>query len=82
MFLESESLYYDALSYIEEHDLPFEYTGNVLNEMSDLYIRLGATEFALVRLTELLEIGSDSINEECNIRLKISNARKRNQENG
>ena len=47
--------------------------------MVSLYIRLGATEIALARLTEL-ENTSGNINEECDIRLKISNVKKSNQQ--
>lgn len=79
-FLESENLYYKALDYIEVNNLSDEERSRVINEMSDLYVRLGATEIALIRLTQLLEMKPKGINEECRIRLKISNARKRNLE--
>lgn len=79
-FLESERLYYKAIGYIDENKLTEEERRRVINEMSDLYIRLGAVEIALVRLTELLEMGPETIDEECRIRLKISNARKSNSE--
>lgn len=79
-FLISEGLYFRALEYIEENDLLEFDRRRVLNEMSDLYVRLGATDIALTRLTELLEMGASSMDEECNIRLKISNARKRANE--
>ena len=79
-YLESERLYFKALTYIDENKISDFKPKIVINEMVSLYIRLGATEIALARLTELLENTSGNINEECDIRLKISNVKKSNQQ--
>ncbi len=79
-YLIAEDKYYEVLSIIEKYNLEDRYEEVTINELSDLYMRVGAVDIALDKYKQLLEIGSSSYIEECRIRLKISNAFKRNRE--
>jgi len=79
-YLVAEDKYYDVLSIIEKNKLKDTYEEITINELSDLYMRVGAIDIALDKYKQLLEIGSSNYIEECRIRLKISNAYKRNFE--
>ncbi len=79
-FIESESIYYALLEYLDDQQFDDQIRQNVYNELTDLYIRVGAVEIALERYNQMLELGPQSPNSECNLRLKISNAYKRNQD--
>ncbi len=79
-FIEAESMYYTLLEYLDDVQIDDRIRQNVYNELTDLYIRVGAIEIALERYNQMLELGPQSPNLECNLRLKISNAYKRNLE--
>lgn len=79
-FIESESIYYALLEYLDDQEFDDQIRQNVYNELTDLYIRVGAIEIALERYNQMLELGPQTPNSECNLRLKISNAYKRNHE--
>lgn len=79
-FIEAENVYFDLLDFMEENKLDEETRQIIYNELTDLYIRVGAIEIALDRYNQLLEMGVQSNNAECGIRLRMSNAYKRNRE--
>lgn len=79
-FIEAENVYFDLLDFMEENKLDEETRQIIYNELTDLYIRVGAIEIALDRYNQLLEMGVQSNNAECSIRLRMSNAYKRNRE--
>ena len=77
-FLLAEDTYFDLIEYIDENVEEQGIVVIALNELSDLYMRVGATEIALNRLREVLEIEGSTPQAECTVRLKMSNAYKRN----
>lgn len=79
-YLVAEDKYYEVLSIIEKYHLEDRYEEVTINELSDLYMRVGAVDIALEKYKQIIEIGFSSYIEECRIRLKISNAYKRNLE--
>jgi signal transduction histidine kinase len=78
--MEAEDLYFELLEYLENNDASPMTEAQVLNELTDLYIRVGATELAVNQLNQMLEIGVESPRDRCRVMLKMSNAYKRNRE--
>ncbi|MBO6793706.1 MAG: sensor histidine kinase [Balneolaceae bacterium] len=79
-YIEAESIYYTLLEYLDDQQFDDRIQQSVYNELTDLYIRVGAIEIALERYNQMLELGPKTPDSECNLRLKISNAYKRNLE--
>jgi signal transduction histidine kinase len=76
-YLESEETLIQAIEIAqsEEVNLSNEDINNLLNMLADLYMRVGATEIAVQRYQQMLEIET-SKERECRVRISVSNAFK------
>ncbi|MBO6620971.1 MAG: tetratricopeptide repeat protein [Balneola sp.] len=76
-YLEAEETLIQAIEIArsEEVNSSNEEINNLLNRLADMYMRVGATEIAVQRYQQMLEIET-SKERECRIRINISNAFK------
>ncbi|MFY0683619.1 MAG: hypothetical protein JXR20_03640 [Balneola sp.] len=79
-YLVAEEIYLDAINFMQANELNSDNNDVLYNELTDLYMRVGAVDLALERYQQLIELGPVNPDRRCNIILKISNAYKRNQE--
>lgn len=75
-YLLAEESYFEALQFVKEFGLDER---GVLDELTKLYMRVGAVEIALERYNQILELEIDP-DRECATLLNISNAHKRNHD--
>lgn len=75
-YLLAEESYFEALKFVKEFGLDER---GILNELTKLYMRVGAIEIALERYNQILELEVDP-NRECATLINISNAHKRNHD--
>jgi len=75
-YLRTEELYLKAIQISDENNFDAKLS---MDALAKLYMRVGATEIAISRYQQMLEI-EDSFVEECRVKLNISNAYKVNQD--
>ncbi len=74
-YLEAEDLYLQSIDISKEEGFDLS---RPISEISKLYMQVGATDIALMRFQELLDIETNAT-EKCNVNLNISNAYKRDR---
>lgn len=75
-YLRTEEIYLKAIEISDENNFDAKLS---MDALAKLYMRVGATEIAISRYQQMLEI-EESFVEECRVKLNISNAYKVNQD--
>lgn len=80
-YLKAEDTLIKAIEIVQNNQNDFEdiELNNLLNSLAGIYMRVGATDIAIARYRQMLEIET-SKDKECRVRMGISNAYKANQE--